>query len=277
MEFLCQLPIGFLHRLLRSILAHPQTLIRIGGHALSYRAGLTYGADGHVADAEDDDDLSSESLNRPGSVLAWTLLNALSAPKPQPDSRLSADLKPRFDRLAAARGRPGLLARMHLARALAYLDAIDPAWTKEHFWPRLSWDHPEGLALWRSYAHCAMGSARLFNALKPATLVAFERNQLSDNEFDDLVSKLLRVGIWHQRGEAPEYNLTSTEIRRALTVGPPSARRNAARNLWGFMANAEDEPADKATRWREVVGPLFRDIGRWIPVSVARTPRATWC
>ena len=114
--------------------------------------------------------------------------------------------------------------------------------------------------MWHSYAHSAVGSARLFNALKPATLAAFERGQLSDNEFENIVSKLLSVGIWHQRGEAPEYNLTSAEIRRALTIGPSSARRNAAWNLWRHMGDAEGKPADKATRWRDVIGPLFRNI-----------------
>jgi SIR2-like domain len=110
-------------------------------------ADLTYGAQDDAADAEDGGDLLTDSLNRPGGVLAWTLLDALSAPKPKRDSHLGADLKPRFDRLAVAAGRPGLLARVYLVHALAYLDAIDPAWTEEHFWPRLSWDHPEGLAL----------------------------------------------------------------------------------------------------------------------------------
>jgi hypothetical protein len=223
-------------------------------------ADLTYGAQDNAPEAEDGGNLLTESLNRPGGVLAWTLLDALSALKPQRDSRFGAELKPRFDRLAAAPGRPGLLARVYLVRALAYFDAIDPAWTQEHLSPRLSWDHPEGLALWRSYAHGAIGSARLFNALKPATLVAFERKQLSDNEFEGLVSKLLNVGIWHQRGEGSEYNLTSAEIRRALTVGPSSARRNVALDLWRIMGDAEGEPADKATRWRDIVGPLFRDI-----------------
>ncbi len=47
-------------------------------------------------------------------------------------------------------------------RPLAYFDAIDPAWTAEHLMPRLSWEHPEALIMWRSYAHGGIGSARLF-------------------------------------------------------------------------------------------------------------------
>jgi hypothetical protein len=224
-------------------------------------ADLTYnGEEKDADDAKGANDLLTESLNRPGGILAWTLVDASSAPKPQRDSLLSPDLRPRFDRLATAAGRPGLLARVYLASVLAYFDAIDPTWTAHHLLPRLSWQHPEGLALWRSYSHGAIGSARLFNALKPAILEAFERQQLSDREFEGLVSMLLSVGIWHQRGDAPEYSLATAEIRRALTIGPASARQNVAWNLWRIMGDAEGDPTDKASRWRHVLGPLFRDI-----------------
>lgn len=224
-------------------------------------ANLTYGAaDENGLGPEDGDNLLTESLNSPGGVLAWTLLDALSARRPERDSGLSADLKPRFNRLADATSRPGLLARVYLVRALDYLDAVDPQWTEQHFLPRLSWNHPEALALWRSFAHSNIGSPRLFNAIKPAALETFERNQLSDNELEGVVSKLLSVAIWHQRGQALEYNLTSAEIRRVLTIGPPSVRRNVSWNLWRLMGEEEGEPAEKATRWRNVAGPMFTNI-----------------
>jgi hypothetical protein len=217
--------------------------------------------DGTVNDDGDSDgDLLTESLNRPGGVLAWALVDELGARQLQNGARLGNDLNPRFTRLATAAGRAGLLARVYIIRALAYFDAIDPAWTQEHLLPRLTWDHPEALALWRSYAHGGIDSPRLFNALKPAMLAAFEKKELSDNEFEGLISKLLSVGIWRQRGEANEYELTTAEIRRALTVGPRSARRNVAWNLWRIMGNAEGEPTGKAARWRSVIGPLFREI-----------------
>jgi hypothetical protein len=195
-------------------------------------ADLTYGVQVDASDEGVWDDLLTESLNSPGGVLAWTLLNALSALKPVRESRLGADLKPRFDRLAAATGRAGLLARVYLVSALAYLDVVDPTWTEEHFLPRLSWGHPESLALWRSYSHGAIGPAHLFNALKPATLAAFERKQLSDSEFEGLVSKLLSVGIWHQRGEASEYNLTSAEIRCAPGINDGGGQGRFRRALF---------------------------------------------
>jgi hypothetical protein len=233
-------------------------------------ADVAYAGQDDAAETENGDDLTTESLNRPGGALAWSLLDALSSRKPRRNSGLGAELKPRFDRLAAAPGRPGLLARVYIVRSLAYLDAIDPVWVEANFQPRLAWDHPEALPLWRSYAHGRIGSSRLFNALKPAVLTIFERQELSDDEFEGVVSNLLSVTIWHKLGKAPEYNLTTAEVRRALTIGPSSARRNVAWNLWAMMGkngNENDEEgdadssiSDKPTRWRTVVGPLFRDI-----------------
>ena len=233
-------------------------------------ADRAYTPENDAAENESDGDLISEPLNRPGGMLAWSLMDTLTTSKPQRNSGLGIELKPRFDRLAAAPGRSGLLARVYLARSLAYLDAIDPAWAEANLQPRLNWDHPEALSLWRSFANGGIGSARLFNALKPLVLAAFERQELADNQFEGLMSNLLSVAIWHQRGEAPEYDLTTAEVRRALTVGPPSARRNVSWNLWRMMGNTEnangkDDDADiaipdKPTLWRSVVGPLFRDI-----------------
>jgi hypothetical protein len=257
----------------REMLSSPDPLGRSRFFLLWDRfADLTYLPMDIGADAEQvGSDLMTEALNRPGGVLAWALLDALSAQKPARNEGFGAALKPRFDRLALAEGRPGLLARVYLARALAYLDAIDPQWVQTNFEPRLSWTHEEALPLWRSYAHGKIGSARLFNGLKPATLASFERKDLSDAEFEGLTSKLLSVAIWHQRGEAQEYNLAAAEIRRALIVGPASARRNVAWNFWRLMAKAdqdgsdEDDAAqevivDKVTYWRTILGPVFRSI-----------------
>ena len=102
--------------------------------------------------------------------------------------------------------------------------------------------------------------ASFFNALKPGLLQAFERQDLSDHEYEGLVSQILSVGIWRRQGDAAEYNLTTAEIKRALTVGPPAVRRNASWNLWRMMGEADGVPKDKAERWRTVYGPLFRDI-----------------
>src|SRR5690606_37725454 len=67
----------------------------------------------------DGEQLINEALNRPGGVLAWALLEALNSLKPTASSRLPETLRPRFDRLIAAVGRPGLLARIMMAETLS--------------------------------------------------------------------------------------------------------------------------------------------------------------
>jgi hypothetical protein len=223
-------------------------------------ADLAYDHDAEGGAVREDDDLETASLNEPGGMLAWVILDALSEPKPKRASGLGVHLKPRFDRIVGSGNRAGLLGRVYLIRSLAYIDAIDPTWAMENLAPRLQWSHPESLAMWRSYSNGNIGSAALFNALKQALLAAFERRDLKDHDYEGLMAQLLSIGTWHQRGEAPEYALTHAEIRRALTVGPSSVRQNASWNLWRMVGDAEGEPADRAERWRTILGPLFRGV-----------------
>jgi hypothetical protein len=210
--------------------------------------------------SENDSDLLTQALNKPGGVLAWALLDTLGALKPLPGSGLSSKLKPRFNVIATAVGHPGLLGRVYLGRFLAYLEASDPTWVVEKLLPRFSWDDPEAPAMWGAYSQGSLGSARLFNTLKLPMLEAFNRRDFSDHEFEGLFSKLLSVALWHQRGQAIEYILATSEIKRVLLVGPPVVRRNASSNFWRMMGEEQGDPADRAIRWRQIVGPLFRDI-----------------
>ena len=173
-----------------------------------------------------------------------------------------------------AGGRPGIHGRLYLIRYLPYLEGVDPAWTGVKLTPLLHWDHPEALAMWRSYSQAPhIGSPRLFNVLKPAMLNAFERSDLSDREFDSLISKILAVGLWHQRGQGFAYDLTNREIKRALRAGPPTVRKNASWNFWRIMGDENGEPTDNATRRRQIIGPFFRDI--WPLDASLRSEEAT--
>jgi hypothetical protein len=208
-------------------------------------------------------DILSDTLNKPGGILAWTLLDALSATTPTPESTLGPTPTPRFDRAIRGRGESGLLARVYLIRALAYLDQTDPIWTAQNLVPCLAWDHADAATLWHARATDFVGSARLFNALKPAMLEAFERQTtLSAREFEGLVAQMLTVALWRQHPEAAQYNLTFSEIKRALSLGPSCVRRTASWQLWSLMGGREDMIADKGERWRTVIGPLF---GRCCP------------
>ena len=54
-------------------------------------------------------DLVDQSVNSPGGILAWTLLDALIATKPAAAAGLGLELSLRFDKIVIADGRPGLL------------------------------------------------------------------------------------------------------------------------------------------------------------------------
>jgi NAD-dependent SIR2 family protein deacetylase len=224
-------------------------------------AQLTYEQTGADKPEDDDDnDFVSRSLNRPGGQLAWALQERFLDAKPVRNGGFGDQLEPRFTRLVLAKGAPGILARVHLMQRLGDWDLISPEWTARFLLPLLEWSHPEAPAMWRAYAPGRIGTARLFNGLKPAMIRAFERPDMSDHDLEGLIGRLLNIGIWHRRGEGPEYLLEDKEVRRILTVGPRTVLQHVSWFFWRTMADANDEMPDKGERWRKVVGPFFRAI-----------------
>lgn len=206
-----------------------------------------------------DDDPLSSALNEPGGILAWTLQTLLAATEAETGSGIPQDLLPRFDRAVGATGNAGKPARCFFGSVTAYLDAIDPNWTHAKLVPLFSWDNPDAALMWCARAYDQVGSARLFNALKPAFLQLFERRELSDTNQSRLTDDLISVAIWHRQPESHDYDLTSQETRRALAIASPSVRGQAAWRLWHWMSE-EQGPTDKGERWRTLIGPFFRDI-----------------
>jgi hypothetical protein len=216
-----------------------------------------------VNDVDDDianRDVLTDALNHPGGVLAWTILNALGAAKPEANATLGPELTPRFNRAVDGHGRAGLLARVYLSQALAYLDHVDPDWTARKLVPHLAWAHADAEALWSARATGQIGSARLFNVLKPAMLQAFERRNMQDHVFEGLVTQLLSVMLWKRQPEAAAYQLTSAEVKRALTAGPTVVRRYASHQLWRLVGEQGGLPGTNRERWEQIIGPLFRNI-----------------
>jgi hypothetical protein len=91
-------------------------------------------------------------------------------------------------------------------------------------------------------------------------LEALAQPQFDDNDLEGLISQLLNIEFAHRRGEALDYAIAPGEIKRALSVDSPGVRATAAWLLWRAMGDENGEPANKATRWRTIVGPLFRDV-----------------
>jgi len=205
-------------------------------------------------------DLSTRALNDPAGILALVLLERIAAEKPQRGDKFRPEYSSRLTRAVGAEGEPGLFARVVLSRSLAYLDAIDPDWTSVRMLPHFEMNDPDAPALWHARSGDSVGSATLFNRLKPAMLDIFGREALSDHDLEGLMTQLLTVAIGRRRPEARDYNLEPSEVKRALSESSSSIRRNAAWQFWRLMGEEVGEPEDRSTRWREVVGPLFREV-----------------
>jgi hypothetical protein len=177
-------------------------------------AALAYSADRKNTDPEhSEEDLVNASLSAPRGKLAWTLYDSFVAGEPKQRSGLNRRLRPRFTRVANAKGKPGLLARVFLAQYLAYLDWVDPGWTAENLLPRFAWTDPDAAILWQARAFGHIGSASLFNSLKPAFLQIFARQDFPIKESEGLVGHLLQAALWHRQDEGG-YNLMSAMQKR---------------------------------------------------------------
>jgi hypothetical protein len=187
-------------------------------------------------------------------------MEALAALEPASGDGIPDQLKSRFDQIADAPGRQGLLARVFCAQQLRYLDRIDPTWTHEKLLPLFSWSHAEAAPMWCAYANSRLGSPRLFNALKQNMFEAFSQPELSRSDLQSLTSNILTLGIWHQNGQGAQYNLSNAEIRRLLTITSGDARTNAAGILWRYVGDESAGPVNKADRWRDTIGPFFQNV-----------------
>lgn len=210
-------------------------------------------------DPDIDQNLEMDALNSPGGVLAWTLCEALGETKPAGAAGLG-DLEPRFDLVARSTNRSGPLGRYHFARKLPYLDRVAPEWVAAEMLPRMRWGQAEASELWRSRSHTNVGSAQLFNTLLPDLKLALESGRLKDHDASNLVSHLFQVIVWHQRGDALDYQFEPVDFRRLLTVGTEEVRQHVAWLLWHLASSEKDDGEDNATRWRTLVEPIFKAI-----------------
>ncbi|MBU6527983.1 SIR2 family protein [Methylocystis sp. MJC1] len=224
-------------------------------------AELAYPANAPSVDKEERG-AYDRALNDPAGELADALLRHIDARKPEQGGGFTEEEAIRLNRIVHSDGDPGLLARATLCRFLAYLEATDPDWVLSQMLPFLSWDQPHAASLWRSRAFDNIGTARLFNATKTLMLEAFVRPGLGDDELEGLMTQLLTIAFAHRRQELIDYALSSAEIKNALAAGSDRLRTNAAWQFWRAMG----DEADKAARWNEMIGPVFR--GMW-PLDAA--------
>lgn len=230
-------------------------------------ADVVYAADGTGEEPFDKHDLVTEALNHAGGVLTWSLHEALSDVQPAAGSELDEIFEPRFDRLVAARGKSGLLARAFLARQLPWLHHVAPAWTIANLVPRFRVAEHEAAALWQARLRgTVFEDPNLFNALKTEFLSLFGQGAKWNNEALFLVQNLLGPGLWSRSAEGGAFQITPAEVKHALAISTEKVRREAATLLLRWMKATDSNIADRGERWRQLIGPYIKDI--W-PLDVA--------
>src|SRR5262249_55320102 len=93
-------------------------------------------------------DLLTDSLNAsPGRLVAIVIKKL---PKDVSPDELPDELRARLDRLVAAPGKAGRLARVRLAAEVAYLFERAPNWTSSKIVPLFDWSCPDAGDAWQA-------------------------------------------------------------------------------------------------------------------------------
>lgn len=220
-----------------------------------------------------DSDLSTRALNQSGGVLVWTLLEALSAERPQAGQGLPAPYEARIETALADEGEAGRLARIRSVNSLTFLHNIAPDWAERRLTPYLDTASADAAVYWAAQIYDHMGSARLFNHLRPHLLTYLRRPDLSHMEAEQLGGRAFQVVVWLQAGNARDYELDPTEFRRVLTASSEELRNTVSWMLWRLTDRDEDDEARRSDRWSSLVGPVFRTL--WPLEGAAQSERSS--
>lgn len=221
-------------------------------------------------------DAVTYAINEDGGVLAEILIERMWALEPSAGAAgFSNGFEPRFDVLLNSAGRPGTLARVRLAWDTRLLYQVAPDWMASRFLPLFDWASPEAALLWqaRSRDRYFVGPPALFNKLKVSFLQAFERPETESETLRGLIQQLLHVALWRRRPKDMAYDLTSAEVKRALSVIATEERHSTAWHFFNWIKADDDDEMTSAERWRSEVGPLFREV--WPRDSRARDTQTT--
>jgi hypothetical protein len=211
--------------------------------------------------------LFSDALNTPPGRLAEVLINNV----PGGDGEeLPPNVRARLERLIDAPGKSGLLARVRLAADLPFLFDRAPIWTTARILPLFDWSSPDAGEVWSARKYSTyIGSPELFGLFKQPFLAMFGRNDTPEEDLRTFAEWLASILIAN-RADGAGYPLLNTEARSALRRAGAAALSSVGPRLAVEMQRAT--PEQKLTRWRDVVGPVFRAI--W-PLDVElQTPAA---
>ena len=207
-------------------------------------------------------DLYSNSINSPAGRLAEILLKKL--PKVSGNGQLPIDMRLRLDKLMAAPGNPGKLARIRLAAAVAFLFEQAPEWTNANIIPLFEWAYPEAGDAWSALKYANyIGSPELFRLMKASFLELFGRSDITSEELRIFADWLTTILISNRNRQSDPYSLSALEARAALRRAGAGSLASVGHRLATEMERAK--PQDKAKQWRSIVGPVLESI--W-PIDV---------
>jgi hypothetical protein len=215
-------------------------------------------------------DALTRALNRPAGHLAEVLIKKLT--KGENGHEMPDDMARRFDTLACAPGSFGKLARVRFAAEVSLLFERAPQWTTRRIVPLFDWSSPDAHDAWaaRKYSNY-IGSPELFGLTKQPFLALFTRTDIPDEDLNIFADWLTAIVIANQARQA-NYPLTAIEARMALRQAGVRVLPSVGHRLAVEMERAK--PAEKISKWREVVGPAFQSI--W-PLDIElQTPVSTF-
>ena len=212
-------------------------------------------------------DVFTDAINAPAGRLAEVLISKITNGN---GNELPDDLHARLDRLVAAPGNAGRLARVRLARDVSFLFDRAPKWTKSRVIPLFNWTSPDAADVWsaRKYSNY-IGSPELFGLVKQPFLQMFGRGDAHAEDLRTFAEWLTAILIANQ-SDGAGYPLMATEARSALRRAGVTALSSVGDRLAMEMERATAK--EKLGHWRTVVGPVFQAI--W-PLDVELQTSAT--
>lgn len=114
------------------------------------------------------------AINGPVGMCTAALFHAVPGEEQEAGSLIPGYIKSRVERLFVAPGEGSDHAVSIASRQMNWLMFVDPAWTKEHLIPLLSFEHPASEAAWNGFLHSGkVPSQPLAEIIKPLLLSLF--------------------------------------------------------------------------------------------------------
>jgi len=201
---------------------------------------------------DDRDDPVFAALNSPIGSLASALLNGLAKLHPETYGEIPLPMRDRLEGMLAGSRPAHRLARIMLARALAWLYRLKPDLVVPSFLSLFDWDTSgEARGVWSGYLTSPRMTPELWSVIRPLFLQLFPHS----GDLGELENQLYRLfGHVLLREEFP---LEPSEARRALTLGTAAGRAQVA---WLWWRQADAAPDYGATLFHDRLKYLLTNV-----------------